>query len=458
MRDGVVFDERLQLDLLARVGRVSPDLARAVLPSPYVQDGLDEADRNYLGLLGRLHGASPEIGRALIRAQWVGEANPSMGAELLNNLRWILDRHPDAGPAIVLAILEKPWMQDSLTSEKVLSVIWMERAGRRDKDVVPALLGMPFLETFEPEDRFILHATWRILRYHPDTTGKAFKESDTFRDGIRDEDRVRVIAALTMQQPDELERMLRPGWADIEEWRGPTYLTPDLRISIVRAHSPRLPGTMQGVVETVNFLEQVMEAPLPGPPHLIIVFHDESHSERGLGLCGQHRRYAVVFCTWQEEHVDYDTGRPMLRSVIAHEIGHKYFGSPMQSWLHHFYVIMYEVLWVLDGREIGDVPEKLIERSTRGNCDVPDLKTLEELMPTERYQTRCHHHLGHRMAREIVDEIGMEEFIARMRMAYAGKEEYFMEREDPGIEVMRLLYPDQEEIVDRFWSGRVNAP
>ncbi len=456
VKDGVTRDERLQVDLLARLARLSPDLTEIVNSAPFVQDGLDEADREYLGLLGHVHGASPEIGQSLTQASWVGKGATDMGTEVLRRLRWILDRHPDIGPATVLAILEKPWMQDSLSPEKVLSVEFMERIGRRNDEVVPALLGMPFLETFEPEDRFIIHATWRIFRYHPGTTGKAFRESDTFIDGIRDEDRTRVIAALTMQQPDELERMLRPGWADIEEWQGATHLSPDLRINIVRSHSPRHPGTLDGIVEAVNFLERLMDAPLPGPPHLIIVFHDESHSTPG--MCGQNRRFATVFCVRQEEPVDFNSGREMLQSVILHEIGHRYFGSPMQSWLHHFFVIMYEVIWILDGREIADVPEELIEQSPRRDCDVVDLKTLEELMPTERYQSRCHHHLGHRMAREIVAEIGMEEFVARMRQAYTQRGEFFEEREDPGIEVMRLLYPDQPEIINRFWSGRVNAP
>ena len=148
----------------------------------------------------------------------------------------------------------------------------------------------------------------------------------------------------------------------------------------------------------------------------------------------------------------------MLQSVVIHEIGHKYFGYPMQSWLHHFFVIMYEVIWILDGREIADVPEELIEQSPRRDCDVVDLKTLEELMPTERYQRRCNHHLGHRMAREIVAEVGLDEFVTRMRKAYSLKDEFFEERENPGIEVMRLIYRDQSEIVERFWSGRVNAP
>ena len=79
-------------------------------------------------------------------------------------------------------------------------------------------------------------------------------------------------------------------------------------------------------------------------------------------------------------------------------------------------------------------------------------------MPTERYQRRCNHHLGHRMAREIVAEVGLDEFVTRMRKAYSLKDEFFEERENPGIEVMRLIYRDQSEIVERFWSGRVNAP
>ena len=458
VKDGVSYDERLQVDLLAKVARESPDLTGWVIPAAWLQDGLDEADRDYLGLLGSLHDASPEIGQALSQTDWVGAADKRLSAEVLSHFHLIVRRHPEAGPATVLAILEKPWMQDTLTRDKVISVEWMRRGTWGDIEAVTALLEMPFLDTFEPEDSFIVRSAGEQFSFRPDTTGKAFKESDTFKDGIRDDELVRVAAALTMQEPDEQERMLRPGFADVEEWQGATHLTPDLRISIVRANSPRLPGTMDGIVEVVNFLERTMDAPLPGPPHLIIVFHDESHWQRGAGLCGQHRRFAVVFCVRQEEPVNNGTGREMLQSVVVHEIGHKYFGYPMQSWLHHFFVIMYEVIWILDGRKIADVPEELIEQSPRRDCDVVDLKTLEELMPTERYQRRCNHHLGHRMAREIVDEVGMEKFITRMRKAYSQKDEFFGERENPGIEVMRLLYPDQSEIVDRFWSGRVNAP
>ena len=54
--------------------------------------------------------------------------------------------------------------------------------------------------------------------------------------------------------------------------------------------------------------------------------------------------------------------------------------------------------------------------------------------------------------------MGQDEFMARMRKLYRLKEEWITQGIDPGIDQIRELFPDQMEIVERFWSGDVGTP
>ena len=71
---------------------------------------------------------------------------------------------------------------------------------------------------------------------------------------------------------------------------------------------------------------------------------------------------------------------------------------------------------------------------------------------------RCHHYLGYRMGRELLEALGQEEYFARMRRLYHRKEALVAEGIDPGIAEIRELFPDQLEIVERYWSGDVGNP
>lgn len=89
-----------------------------------------------------------------------------------------------------------------------------------------------------------------------------------------------MTAIGTIRRADEVERMLNPGYANIETHVGQTTLTPELKISIVRTHSDGSPETMLELVRIAQLLESAMQVPLP-KPHLVFVISDQATSVPG---------------------------------------------------------------------------------------------------------------------------------------------------------------------------------
>ena len=375
----------------------------------------------------------------------------------------------DAGnhyPATFEALLQKPWVLDhDMTAAETNVVYGIRWTARRDEAAALAILDMPFLETLEFDDSLAVLALYRLARYADDGRFKILMEHPTLEGGITDDLTTLVAAIGTIREADEVERMLNPGYSSIEVYTGQTELTPKFKISIVRTHSESRPETMPELVRIAELLESTMQVPLP-KPHMIFVISDWATSMSSRGI-SQGRRYDFAYGLrgdredTQRFASEYATDRPMLPSVMIHELGHDYFGNELKSWLNHTPVKTFEYVYRLDGRDPSDVPEAVLNTiHQRSGCEARNIQHLEEMNPpsSDRTNSLCHHYLGYWMGRELLEAVGQEEYFARMRRLYHRKEELVAEGVDPGITEIRGLFPEHLEIVERYWSGDVGNP
>jgi len=424
---GIGAGESASLDDLERADRLEPEFANQLKALPWIADGIDYTERDAAQML-------------------IDAAN----------------HYPDT----FSALLQKPWVTDHDLTAAESSVIYGIRwTARRDEASALAILDMPFLETLEFDDSLAVLALYRLARYSDDGRFKVLMEHPTLESGITDDLTTLVAAAGTIRVADEVERMLNPGYANIEVYTGQTELTPELKISIVRTHSEPRPETMPELVRIAEQLESLMQVPLP-KPHLIFVISDWSTSVSSRGI-SQGKRYDFAYGLREDREdtqrfaSEYATDRPMLPSVMIHEIGHDYFGNELKSWLNHTPVKNFEYVYRLDGRDPVDVPETVLNTiHLRSGCEARNIQHLEEMNPpsSDRTNSLCHHYLGYWMGRELLEAVGQDEFMARMRRLYHLKNRMVAEGDDPGIAEIRELFPDQLEIVERYWSGDVGNP
>ena len=319
------------------------------------------------------------------------------------------------------------------------------------------------MQAIEPDDALALSAINYMGRRGEEHL-ETLTQSEIFEEGITDDLTTLVRAAGTIRDSDALAQWLVPGYANVEVYAGRTELTPELKISIFRDHSHPLPETMPELVRVAEQLESLMQVPLPNP-RLVFVISDQAPSISTNGI-SQGRRYDFAYGLRGDREnpqrfaSQYATDRPMLLSVIIHELGHDYFGNELKSWLNHTPVKTFEYVYRLHGREHSAVPEGVLNVIQRRACEARNIQHLEEMNPpaSDRGNRLCHHYLGYWMGRELLEAVGQEEYFARMRRLYHLKNQMVAEGDDPGISEVRDLFPDHLEIVERYWSGDVGNP
>ena len=354
------------------------------------------------------------------------------------------------------ALMEKSWIQDEITRDEATAierVYWITRAYRdeptrlRVSAIVAALLDMPFMDSVEPGDAVALEAL-HASDYH----GKLnhILAQPVFQNGISDaEIPLAILAsyiARTGGDDKKLERILVPGYVDIDTVSRPTALSPHMKVSIIRTGTERQPWIADAAFDAVELLEQVYGLPLP-VGHVVMVISRES-------TCG---------CTWGfafDIPLEWDQGRNTfdghrLQGHIVHELAHSYYVT-WEYWMHEGVARTFEYLY---GVEKGLDPDSY--KNWRGGCEDHDLRMFSEKAITPdspEWRLGCAYYLGGNLFRELLDHLGAEEFGARLkelRLTYlhtppAGR--YV------GIHEVRQVFATESDIVEKHWSGRLNAP
>ena len=445
---------------MERADRLEPAQANQLEALPWIADGIDDSERDAAQMLIDAARNYPDTFSALLQKTWVTDHDMTAAeTDAIHGIRW----SAKSAPAVPQAMLALSWVQDDITEAEGAAIQYLYQTARYDENIVLSLLDMPFLQTIGPDDPLALYAISYMGRRGEDHL-EALKQSRIFKDGITDDLTTLVRAAGTIRDADALVRWLVPGYANIEVHTGQTELTPELKISVFRDHTDPQPETMPELVRIAGQLESLMQVPLPNPS-LVFVISDQAPSISTNGI-SQGRRYGFAYGLRgdrdnpQRFASQYASDRPMLPSVIIHELGHDYFGNELKSWLNHTPVKTFEYVYRLDGRDRSEIPENVLNVIQRRDCTAHNIQHLEEMNPdsSDRGNRLCHHYLGYWMGRELLEAVGQEEYFARTRRLYHRKEELVAEGIDPGIAEIKELFPDQLEIVERYWSGDVGNP
>lgn len=438
-----------------------PDTFRALLQKPWVTDyDITAAETNAIHGIRWAAKSAPALSEQMLQVSWVNDDITEAEGEAIEHLYWTARE----APVLAGRMLKLPWMQDDITDLELEVINQLEVIDRYGDDIVLRLLDMTFMQTVEPDDGLALSAIAYMGRRGEDHLD-ALKQSQIFKDGITDDLTTLVRAAGTIRDADALARWLVPGYASTEVYTGKTELTPELKISIFRDHGNPRPETVPELVRIAEQIESLMQVPLPNP-RLVFVISDQAPLMSTNGI-GQGKRYDFAYGlrgdreNSQRFASQYASNRPMLPSVIIHELGHDYFGRELKSWLNHTPVKTFEYVYRLDGRDPSDVPETVLNSiHLRRGCEARNIQHLEEMNPpsSDRTNSLCHHYLGYWMGRELLEAVGQEEYFARMRRFYYRKEELVAAGIDPGIAEIRELFPDQLEIVEHYWAGEVGNP
>ena len=388
--------------------RAYPVLAQRVANCPWIADGLSETERRTVDELLYLAAYDLDTMRSVIELPWVRNSG---GVLVRGAIRWLW--------AIAY---DNPLASRSIANQ-------------------------PFLRTLESGDVLALQAASTTLR----ASGVLDRLTDhpAFQDGITDAETVRVAAAGTLSSaPDEIERMLNPDEYPMETLDTRTPFTPNLRISIFRSGTPSRPGTAEAIRDAVAFAEDVMQKPLP-TNYVIVVLNDDAVRP---GAAGTNYGFAVGFSPDYEKPVGTWEQRA-LQAGMVHEVAH-YFWSGSEGWVDEGLANTFEVIYGMDqGLSRGQL------RTHRKDCEAHDLAMLSSwATDQDAGPSHCDYYLGQLVFEELFDSVGRNEFQARLRNLYLLTIEKQDADQRPGIGVLRRVFPDQDEIVERHWAGRLNAP
>ena len=356
---------------------------------------------------------------------------------------WLTRSYPD----VALQVQALPWVQDGLTKmdrNAIDELLYLDVGHLR------AVVRMPFLETLESSDILAVRAL-ADMAYEDLGLLTGFLKDPALLSGITDEQTVRIVAAGTVSNHDQsaVSQFLDPTIASVESDIASTALTPTLQISIVRTgQSEPARDTTEAVRNAVEHAEEVMGRPLP-TDHVVLVLHDKAVRE---GSAGVNYGYAISYLPDYEQPEDAWRWRALQRGMV-HEVAH-YYWRGNEGWIDEG---MANTLEYLYGVDVGLSPGQL--KPHRRGCEAHDLRMLSASAPAPgEPEYRCSYYLGELLFRELMDSMEAEEFAAKMRDLYQVSLDEQKLHRTPSIAVVRQVFDGELDIVDRHWSGGLNAP
>ena len=446
-QDSITDTERDAAEWIRWLDEQSEKGAAAVIAMPWVQDGITETERDALEWLSWLAYDSEKAAASLIAMAWFQDGITGAERDAINYIYWLNDEDDENGIAVMEAVLAFPWIQDGITETEAEAIDWIESLDDRSEKAATAIIAMPFLESLEEDDVLAIRGM-NSMAYHGLLSG--LLAHSTLHNGITDAQTTLVTAVGTVWDTEEIRRMLNPGYADIEVLSEGTELTPNLKISIVRTGTQPQPWTATGVRDAVQFAEQTMQLPLP-VGHVIILLNDKAGNK---GYGGTNHGFAFDFKPEREQE-ETVYGRHNFQSGIVHETAH-YFWRLDPNWVDEGVANMFEYIYGID----KEVTPGLLEKPQREDCEAHDLEMLTDWNPgvQEFERFHCNYFLGHMLFQELLENLGTEEFNQRLRELYRLSLEAKETNRTPGIAEVRRAFHDQAGVVEKHWSGKLNAP
>ena len=381
--------------------------------------------------------------KAALRLSWVQDDIQEAEYKALYRLGYL----GSPNPANLYAVLNIPWVQDEVSETEYDVVHWLGALDFDATDVVFQLLSMPFLLSPDTTDVLAIRGMEK-LAYE----GRLASLTDhaIFQDGVTDEETTLIAAVGTLRDADEIRGVLNPEGAAIETVSLGTELTPHLRISIVRTDSQSRPGTIEATRDLIQFVENTIGLPLP-VDHVIIMLSENAVTDKYAGT-----NYGFAFSYLPKYEVTQSGTWEWRQSRLGfvHETAH-YFWNDSESWIDEGLTNLFEYRFGLQmGLSHGQLQTK------RENCEAHDLEMLSEWDPDssewDRYQ--CAYYLGQLFFQDLFASMDAEAFTASIQEYYRLSQEAQEADRTSGIAEVRKAFTGQEAIIDRHWSGKMNAP
>ncbi len=419
---------------------VKPVLARQIFNLAWVRaDGLSDLERSTIEKLIYIGAGRFADLEAVLRLPWVQDSISRVEHKTIDRLT-VFEYENPANLSTVVAL---PWVQDSISKVEHDIIDWLANVEYHDPQAVSAILAMPFLGSPDTTDVLAL----RGMSSMGAERLSALMEHSVFREGITEAETTLIAAVGTLDNTDEMRRVLEPGAASIETETPGTRLTPDLRISIVRTDSQSRPGTMEATRNLIEFAEDTMGLPLP-VNHVIIVLNEHA-TDHGIDAAGLAHGFAFSYRPEYEERRGWDTTElQYLDQGFLHETAH-YYWIGNEGWIDEGVANIIEYMY---SRENGLSRGQL--QPSRGGCEAHDLAMISEWNPAPGdSEYGCTYYLGQLFFQELLESVGKEAFSVGLRELYRLSLE-----ERGGIAEVRQVFGEQAAIIDRHWSGGLNAP
>ncbi len=442
-----------------------PELLRAVLDRPWVQDGLDESETQLLkhlewtarggedvslwlvgllptvesddgyavGALWALGAQSQDTLRAVLPMSWAEDGLDEAETVFVRNLGWLARdseevalqavgmlsqqesptaadvamarafRRLVAHPDLFRAVMATPWFEDGLNESEAAAAQNLARIADGDDLAAPQVLAMPFLQTVEPADAAATQALGHMAVYRPANFQRVMAHP-TLSGGISDEwaKVVMVLGAVSGFAPDRIDTLLDPGQVNLEERVIDLPLAGTVTLAIIRTQEGA-PRSMDLLEHAVRSSEAFMGVPLP--TSRVTLHFDAAYGAGGAGLnFGTHIGMLSRF------DVDDDsTNAGHTGAITVHEVAHYYWrgGSP----------------WVVEGgaNMVAAISEhaRTGQPVDAGGLSCTHAGNIAELEAQgKRGVFGCNYAFGHRLLLDLYRTLGEDAFRQGFRDLY----------------------------------------
>ena len=384
----------------------------------------------------------PDIARQIQAFPWVQDGLSGFEAKAIDELLYIGVGKIDN----LQMVIRLPWIQDAISDTEYDVLYWLRALNYYDTDVVSEAITMPFLASPDATDALAIRAMFRLA-----TKGvlSALIDAALFQNGIDDGETTLIAAAGTFyNDAAAVRRVLTPGNAAVEAVSIETELTSELEVSIVRTSSQSRPGTVEAIRDAVEFAEGIMGLPLP-VEHVVVVFDEDAVLADYTGT-----NYGFAFGYSPEYETRQDTYEwRQLQAGFVHEVAH-YYWRGNADWIDEGVANTFEYVYGIEnGLSRGQLKTK------RKNCEAHDLEMLTMWDPAKNNSAfLCNYYLGELLFLELLETLGSLEFAAKLQEIYQVALPVQEAGDTPGIAEVRQVFAEQQAIVDKHWSGALNAP
>ena len=444
-QNDITETERDALQWLSWLAHDSEQAAVTVTALPWVQDNITGTERDALEWIRWLAKNSEQAATTIIALPWFQNDITEIERDALQWLSWLAHY----GEKAAIAVTALPWVQDNITEIASDALRYLSYLSQENQEATTAIVAMPFLKSLEPDDMLAVHGIRRLARDDDDSLLPTLMNHPSLTTGITDAQTTLVAGVGTLADTDEIQRVLEPGVAAIETVQLGTNLTPGLKISIVRTDSQSRPGTIEATRDLVEFVEDTMGLPLP-VDHVIIILNEGSVVDR---YAGANFGFAFSYLPkYEQQQGTFEWQQ--LQLGFVHETAH-YYWSGNEGWIDEGLANTVEYMF---GRQNGLSRGQLQPR--RDYCEAHDLAMLSEWNPDsdEWQRYRCTYYLGQLLFQELLEDMGGEVFSEKLQELYRLTLQMQDDDQRPGIAEVRQVFSGQTAIIDKHWSGKLNAP